>query len=395
MALHADVRKYYVFRALIKRFTLPILVIFALDRGLSIEQVALIATASVIIQNVLEVPSGSIADVIGHRRALVLSMVGQAVSQAMYLGGTFEWIFAGSILYWAAGSLMTGTAEALFYERLQVLGMEKDHLKLYGQGKGFATAVSVISMLACGWTYTIAWYLPFFIGIVQFVVSAFIIGSFGPTKQRVSVSAREGFTSFFSHFGNAARQLTKHRQLFWLTITTGLVIGPLFTLGDFQQAILRDIGFSAMLIGVFYAVKRTLGVLVQAYTHLLTNFISPAIFVLVSAVLTVSHYMLGGMSNLWVMLSGLMLGTIAWTALDIASNHYLNRSISAGSRATTISMSNFVRGIVQVGSIVLFGFLAAHTQTTAQAYGAIGVVFAVLLVVPVVMTIRAFGTTRS
>ena len=37
MALHADIKKYYLFRALLKRFALPILVLYGLDRGLSLE----------------------------------------------------------------------------------------------------------------------------------------------------------------------------------------------------------------------------------------------------------------------------------------------------------------------------------------------------------------------
>ncbi|MBI4592527.1 hypothetical protein HY733_03725 [Candidatus Uhrbacteria bacterium] len=43
MPLHLDVKKYYLFRALLKRFVLPILVLYGLDRGLTLGELSVIA----------------------------------------------------------------------------------------------------------------------------------------------------------------------------------------------------------------------------------------------------------------------------------------------------------------------------------------------------------------
>ena len=67
MALHSDVKKYYVFRALLKRFILPILILYGLDRGLSLSELSIIAAVGSVISFVLEIPSGAIADRFGHR----------------------------------------------------------------------------------------------------------------------------------------------------------------------------------------------------------------------------------------------------------------------------------------------------------------------------------------
>lgn len=388
---HPDIRKYYIFRALLKRFVLPVLVVYAIDRGLSLEQIAVIAGSSTIASFLFEVPSGAIADAIGHRRALVFSMIGQAASMTLYLGGTFEWILAGSMLYFAAGTFMTGTSEALFYERVKALGLEAQHGKLYGRGKGFATAVSVVSMALAGIFYEILWYLPFFIGVAQYLIAAYIISTFGPAKETVSIAAKEGLLSFFSHFSSAAGEIWKNRKAFWLIIASAMIIGPLFGIGEFQQAIMSDLGMAATYIGLVYAGKRLLSIGVQGYIHTLADTLGAPRLTLLSAGLMTIHLVLVGMiRDPAHILFPLMVGSVAWVGLEVATNDYLNKLLNTKSRATALSMNNLVRLIAQLGTLAIFGALAT-TANAAQAYGVIGIVLVVLIVYPM---IKLFGAYR-
>lgn len=388
--LHSDIRKYYIFRALLKRFILPITVVYATDQGLTLEQIALIASFGSVAGFILEVPSGAVADAVGHRRALVLSMIGQACAMAMYLGGTFFWIAAASVLYFAAGSFMTGTAEALFYERVKSLGLEKEHGRLYGQGKGFATAVSVIFMISAGAAYELAWYLPFLIGVAQYAAAGFVIASFTQVKETVSVREREGMASFLLHFSEAARAIRKNPKVYWLTVMTGLILGPLFALGDFQQAIMDDLGMTAFWIGMVYAGKRLLSIWVQGYVHVFAWRLGPLTLTFLSAMLMVLHLVLVGIiEDPALIIAPLMIGSIAWVGLEVAANDYLNRQIETKSRATALSMNNLVRSVVQLGSLMIFGALVAHVPA-ATAYGVMGVVLAVVMVMPMVMLTKAY-----
>lgn len=388
--LHPDIRKYYIFRALLKRFILPIIVVYGIDRGLSLEQLAFVAGLGSIAGFILEVPSGAIADAIGHRRALVVSMIGQACAMAMYLGGTFVWIALATVTYFAAGSLATGTAEALFYEKVKSLGLEKEHGKLYGQGKGFATAVSVISMVCAGAAYELAWYLPFIIGIAQYATAAAVIRSFTLPKQTVSVRQKEGLASFFRHFSEAARAIKHNPRVFWLTITSALVIGPLFALGDFQQAIMDDIGMTAFWIGLIYAGKRLLSIWVQGYVHLFSWRLGAPTLTFLSAMFMILHLVLVSLiDDPALIIAPLMIGSVAWVGLEVAMNDYVNQLIETKSRATTLSMSNLARSLVQLLTLGVFGLLVAY-MPASSAYGFIGVAMAVIFVLPMIMLTKAY-----
>ncbi len=385
MSLHSDVKKYYLFRALLKRFVVPILVLYGLDRGLSLSELSIIAGVGSIVSFLLELPSGAIADWFGHRRTLVLSMLGQALSMALYLGGSFWWMLLGSVAYFGFGSLMTGTGEAFFFERLQRLGLVNQHAKLSGQGKGFATAVSVISMALAGVFYEIAWWLPFGIGIVQFLLAAYVVSLIGPTKDEVSVEKKEVVqTKAMAHFGLAWQELKRQPTILWLILASSLVVGPLFAVGDFQQAVMNDVGISASLIGAIYALKRLLSIAIQGSVHHLMRLFTSGQLVLVCALLMLAHFFgMGLIENPWWLLGPLVVGSLAWVGLEIAVNDYINQATQTSSRATLLSMNNFVRNFVGVLTIGLYGLVTQHT-TAAYGYLVLGIVCTVVLIVPVV-----------
>ncbi len=389
MALHADVKKYYIFRALLKRFILPILVLYGLDRGLTLSELSLVAAVGSVLSFVLEIPSGAIADRFGHRNTLFVSMLGQALSMLLYLGGSFWWILLGTATYFGFGTLMTGTAEAFFYERVKQLGLVDQHAKLYGAGKGFATGVSIFSMLLAGVSYEFIWYLPFLIGALQFVIAACVIASIGKTRDEISVEKKEAVqVSIVTHFKSAFSEVWKRPELFWMMVVSALIIGPLFAVGDFQQAVMNDVGISASLIGVVYAIKRGLAVVVQGSTHRLMQVVQPPTLFLVCALIMVFHEIgIGLIHSPWLLQIPLLVGSLAWVGLEIAVNDYINRSTETTSRATLLSMNNFLRSLISVFTIALFG-LVTTPAPAARGFLVIGIVFACLLIVPLVMLFR-------
>ena len=383
MSLHIDIKKYYLFRALLKRFILPILVLYGLDQGLTLSELALIAGAGSLVSFLFELPSGTLADHFGHRRTLVISMLGQGLSMALYLGGSFWWMLFGTITYFGFGSLMTGTGEAFFFERLQKLGLVDQHAKLSGAGKGFATGVSVMSMLLSGVLYEIAWYLPFCIGILQFILAAYVISTIGPTQDEISVEKEEEtHIGALHHLVIAWKDLQQNRGILWLILSSALIIGPLYAIGDFQQAIMDDVGISASLIGAVYAVKRLLSIIIQYSTYRFMKIFSPAQFVTVSAIFMLLHFFgMGLIQDPWWLLGPLIIGSLAWVGLDIAVNDYINQSTQTHSRATLLSMKNVIQSLVMVMTIGLFGLLTL-SQTAAEGYLILGIVFLFLLVIP-------------
>jgi MFS family permease len=369
-----DIKKYYLFRALIKRFILPIIVVYMLDRGLSLQQIALIALVGTLFSMIFEIPSGAVADALGHRKALVIAMIGQAISMVLYLGGTFWWILFATSLYWLSGTLMTGTDRALFFERLQELGRENEHQKLNGRATSFAHMVSAITLLFSSAAYVFYFWLPFVIGIIQLLAAAILISTFGNKKDLISVKKEEGFWKLTHHFKQAFSAIYQTPLLFWIIIIYGMIQGAFFATTEFHQIILKNIGLAVVLFGLVYSLKRLVVMIIAPFVHIFTKFLTPPKFLLINSLILVLYFFsIAITKNSFIIVTILFLGSCVYIMSSIAVNDYVNKLISEGSRATTLSVKNMVIGVVKIISIAFFGWLFSivSIQNSFAVYGAI------------------------
>ena len=383
--------RYYFFRGLLGRVYLPIIVIYMLDRGLSVGQVALISTIAAAASFIFEVPSGAIADHLGHRRALIVSVCGQALAALSYLGGTFPWILVGSVGYMVAGSLMTVTGEALFYEYLKSLKRETEHLKLSGEGKSFSRIFNVVSVALGGLTYTIHPFLPFIICSVQYLLAALVISTFPDPKRRTSVEKTEGFLALLQHFPSAIKNIWREPRLFWLIAVNAMVIGVTFSMADFGQIIFQNLGATTAFIGGVYVLQRLLAILMSSRVHYLAKYLKPAQLMTVVPLIGLSHYLLIPVVGSPVALAIVsLLATVVYVTLEIASNDYMNQLIDGRSRATTLSVNNFTRGFVTIVTSATFGLLSL-TITPEYVFALIGIAQIIILIFPLIKLSRAYA----
>ncbi len=374
-----DVKKYYVYRALIKRFALPVIVLFMVNQGLSIEQIAIIAAVSKLISVVLEVPSGAIADSLGHRRALVIAALFQGLAMALYLGGTFWWIFAGSIVYWGLGTLMTGTLDALFYERVRELGRAKEYQKLEGRAVSVAHGLGIVAMALAGIAYAFAWWLPFAVGVLQFVLAAVVIGSFTQAKRPRSVAKFEGWMGWIHHFPVAWKALWTNKKLLWMTIANAVIVGSFFATAEFEPVILERASLAVVFFGFFYAGKRILAVPSAPLVHRLTSKVSAPMYIFVCGVFSALHILVVPMlHSAYTLVATFLVGTLMGIAMGIAVLDYSNQLIRGSSRATTLSFQNLSINLIQVGLIGIIGALGS-VLAIEMTFGWIG--FGTLLLV--------------
>ncbi len=121
---------FLMFRVLFNaRFYYPVLGIFFLDLGLSLEQYSLLNVAWAITIVCLEVPSGAIADQIGRKRMVVIAgalMVAEMAIMAFAPKGAylFWFLLINRILSGAAEASASGADEALAFDSLKNEGRE-------------------------------------------------------------------------------------------------------------------------------------------------------------------------------------------------------------------------------------------------------------------------------
>ena len=352
-----DKKKYYVFRSLNKRFLIPVWGLVMLDGGLSIEQIGVIAIIGVAIGLILEVPSGAISDAIGHKRTLVLAMIGQGAAMLFFAGGGFWWFLAASITYYAMGTFMTGTHQALFYERLIELGEGDKYRKYSGIARTVSSGWSMVAVAFAGIVYAFSPMFAFAVGAGLFWIGAIVVSTMKQAKRKRSVQKDEGFWAVFTHFKTASRTMLKDRRLFWLTIANAFIFSAPMAVLEFQQVIFENIGIVAAVFGFIYAAKRGISMLFSTFIHRITRSLSAtgALFIML-CLAALYFFGFGFLQNQMLIIIVALLPSIVVVIQDVVISDFRNKLIPTGSRATTISFGNFIGGILKaviLGAITL------------------------------------------
>ncbi len=129
-----------------QRYFEPFLMLVFLDRGLSFFVIGLLIACRDLTVNLLEIPTGAIADSFGRRGSMMVSFVAYIVSFAILGGATsLALIFAGMFFWGIGDTFRTGTHKAMIFEWLRLQGRGDERTKIYGLTRSWSQIGSAVS----------------------------------------------------------------------------------------------------------------------------------------------------------------------------------------------------------------------------------------------------------
>ena len=131
-----------------QRYFEPFLVLVFLDKGLSFFVIGLLIAFREATVNLLEIPSGAMADVWGRRRAMVASFASYIVSFLIFGAATgAPALFLAMFFFGVGETFRTGTHKAMIFAWLRLQGRTDEKTRFYGYTRSwskFGSAVSVV-----------------------------------------------------------------------------------------------------------------------------------------------------------------------------------------------------------------------------------------------------------
>lgn len=363
-ALEANIPKYYVLRTFLKRLVWPILTIFLLRNQLSLAELGTIFSVGTLIGLILEVPSGAMADWMGRRNAMTVAMLLQAISMLLFaVGDSFTIFLIANALYYGAGSLLSGTHEALMYETLTELGRQDDIKRITGRALFWSQVSTGIVFVFVPLLATVSLVLPFYLNAVQFLIGALIAYSFVEPQRAVSVKQTEsgsdalGFRSFFSN-----------RALLVGGLFFALIGGLGGFLDDFRQAYLDLIHVDLAYFGIVYLFLRVFTGVGGLYTERIEAAIGRrAMLVILFGVTAVAYMGMFLVNTLYGLLFIVLDGIEAGFSRPL-EQEYLNSRINHRNRATLLSVFSFFEGLIRAIFVFIAG-LVAHKYGLQAGFG--------------------------
>ena len=323
------------------RLVWMIMTIYLLWLGFSFTNIGWFETIYALVVVLLELPTGALADLIGKKKALIISCFFNAL---LFMGiGLMNLpiqYYLIALIGGIAWSFSSGADVALFYDSVKKLGREKDYKKIRGRINTSNQVASILGVFLGPFLYIVNPRLGFLITGGVYVIAALILFTMvEPYKPKNKVSLR----AHWKQTVHGLKFTINHKCVMWL-------IGFFFlsTIGielfyDFwQQPLLVHNGFEVKYFGFIFAGMMVVRGIVSWYTHKIEGKLKENWSIISILILQVIMFYLFSFSNAYVLIIFLdiLYGVIAFK--EIIFEDYINSYIRSSNRATVLSVKSLI-----------------------------------------------------
>ncbi len=374
----------------------PILAIFFVDLGLTLDQFVILNVAWAISIVLLEVPSGALADVMGRRRLLITASCLMAIEMAILVfapaNGSW-WLFSlclvNRILSGASEAAASGADQALAYDTLEKEGIEDSWDDALSTSMSWQSAASVVAMTLGGLLYSpdlinrafgwagmefelsreIALRIPVSLVFLQAIACICITWKMKEINESTHTD-----TSLKGRASATFRTTIKAAKWVWqtplaLTLVTGgfLIDAVIRNFATINSQYFRLIQIPEWSFGFIAAGTSMFGIFVPKFARKLSRQVPPVVHViLVFLVGILSIALLAPAWPYWgilpAMLSMLCLG---WNGFIM--NRHLNELTSSDQRATVLSVRGLASNLSYGTYSLAFAGMLALARKSAQS----------------------------
>jgi MFS family permease len=334
----SNVKKIYIYRAFASFILVfPVFILFLQEKGLNMTQIMILQSVFTFGIMFFTIPAGLVADKIGRKPVMLVSIAIYSLSHVGYgLGNNFWEFFAIEILFAISVALWESTWQALIYDSLKTQKQEKQYKKILGNyfiiGGISVGAASVIgSFLADIWnSYDFLWLLSgLMIGF----------GFFAVVTIKEPKIKKEKSKSFLDHFKSSFKYVINHTKLKTLLIYSSMI--SVLTLSGFYlyQPYFVKIGLPITMFGIIFAIVGIMEGLGSKLSHNIEKIIGEKKSLILISILPTLFFLLLALSNSKFMMIFPILIVMVVGFKNTVISYYINQHVSSHHRATITSFS--------------------------------------------------------
>lgn len=261
------------------RFYEPFLMLFFLEKGLTFLQIGTLYAAREVSINIVEIPSGVIADSLGRKRSMAVSFLFYILSFIVFFLAESYWVLFAAMLVYAVGdAFRTGTHKAMIFEYLHMHGW--GHLKThyYGHTRAWSQAGAALSALIAA--FLVFWrgsYAPVFLfTIIPYVLDLLLVLSYPPELDGPRHTSDKTIASEFVHVIRSLLKSLRNPDLIRAIANQSLYSGYYKAFKDYLQPVLKSFAVGLPVLLALEGDQRTAIItgVVYAALYLLTAYAS-------------------------------------------------------------------------------------------------------------------------
>ncbi len=375
-SISANIPRLYIIKVA-KWFmlTMPILMLFYLDFGLTNKQAFQLKAVYSIAIVIFEIPSGYIADVLGRRTTLILGAFLGTMGFAFYIiGNGFFWFMIAEITLGIGQSFISGADSALLYDSLKYNQLENKYLRYEGINTSIGNFSEAFGAILGGALAEISLRTPFYwqTGIAFLAIPAALTLVEPPS---VSIRQKPGMSDIVRIIKYS---LITNRHLRWNLVYSSLIGATTLTMAWVYQLQLHAMGYNEFKIGATATALNLLLGFVTLWSYRVENYMKPKTIIRITTLIITGGFVAAGLSNTPLMFLIILIGF--YSARGIATpvlKDYINRLTTSDIRATVLSIRSLIIRAFFAIIAPFFGWMA-DVLSLSQALIIIGLVMMVI-----------------
>ena len=327
------------------------------SRGFSLVEIGLAETCYHAASLLTEIPSGTLADVFGRKRMLIIStFIHILASVIMILSNGLALVCLSIALIAVCDSFASGSCDALAYDSLKTAGQEGAYDRYESNQLTIYRLCGGISTLCAGFALIIGYRIAYATGIVTALVRIGILATLKEIRTgEPKKTAASAPGALLDCFRDSLRFLRKEAKAFLLMMANSLIGAADILLLFFLQAKLPAAGIPdgwlgpalfAMELGGILGAKLILKFKKHSYRTVFTA----------AAALILGGILLEHTGIVLLMAAGGFIAALADDALQVRTNTRLQAMFPSEQRATLISIECFTFSIIMIVLSPLAGF---------------------------------------
>lgn len=373
----ANIRWYYIYVALSAlRLDGAIWILYFQERGLSLLEVAIAEVFYHLSIFIGEIPTGSIADLWGRKRSMLIgSVLAALTSVGALFGSGVVFVCALFFLWGLSATFQSGANRSLLYDSCQAAGMTERFSAILGKVIAIEVAASSLAVFLGG---AIASFSYSAVYVLRAVVLLLSVGAIAMMKEPEIWSQSEPKPGILRQVRESL-SLVRHNPLVLRLVVYGVLFWSTATLMHlYGQVFFRSEGLGLAVAGGVFAAGDGVAALTSTLSQRFEMRFGARL--ILATIPVASAVLIFGMASLPV--TGSALFFILHLALegivDPAWSDLLNRQIPSTRRATVLSLWSAIQsGLIMTG-FPLLGWIIQKT-TARTGYSLLAVAAALTL----------------
>lgn len=377
----------YGFTALMNlSFTHGLWMMYLASKGFSLVQLGLLEAIFHVTSFLMEVPTGSVADIWGRKVSRLSGRLFGALSLAiMFLAPTFPLQVLGFICSALGYNLESGAGDALLYDSLLLDGQESSYLRVKGLDELLYQSCSVVAFLVGGLLATLDYSYAFSLTILTNLL-AFLLALFFKEPE-IEKEPRSGLfsgilNSLKSQIFSSVKVFRETPRIAFLIVFSESLFAFMISLFFYLQNFWTDQGYLPDAIGYAYAAHAMLAAFFSFNAHRIERKINEK-GILVACPIFLALCLWGIALTPYTMAFYVILGCMEGLLAPTISS-YLNKLIPSRFRATILSFQSMAYSLFMIMIFPLVGLIGStHSlllSFTLMAIAATLLVFAYIWV---------------